>query len=168
MAAGGSRQDNLYLIDGVNITSPAFGYLSTEVNELDIAEVNIKRGGISAEFGRTGGTVVNAVSRSGSNRFSGIGRVDWLSPNLVGGYTLPSDLLNAGVRPGVFRDALLTTEMTPAGGLGGPIVENRMFFYLSARYSRDPGPLDREAKEVFRETAIARDGMEIEVPFVSA
>ena len=136
-AAGGSRQDNLYLIDGVNITSPAFGYLSTEVNELDIAEVNIKRGGISAEFGRTGGTVVNAVSRSGSNRFSGIGRVDWLSPNLVGGYTLPSDLLNAGVRPGVFRDALLTTEMTPAGGLGGPIVENRMFFYLSARYSRE-------------------------------
>ena len=52
-AAGGSRQDNLYLIDGANITSPAFGYLSTEVNELDIAEVNIKRGGISAEFGRT-------------------------------------------------------------------------------------------------------------------
>ena len=78
-AAGGSRQDNLYLIDGANITSPAFGYLSTEINELDIAEVNIKRGGISAEFGRTAGTVVNAVSRSGSNRFAGVGRVDWLS-----------------------------------------------------------------------------------------
>ena len=78
-AAGGSRQDNTYLIDGANITSPAFGYLSTKINELDIAEVNIKRGGISAEFGRTGGTVVNAVSRSGSNRFAGMGRVDWLS-----------------------------------------------------------------------------------------
>jgi hypothetical protein len=72
-AAGGSRQDNTYLIDGANITSPAFGYLSTEINELDIAEVNIKRGGISAEFGRTAGTVVNAVSRSGSNRFAGMG-----------------------------------------------------------------------------------------------
>src|SRR5262249_59285417 len=35
-AAGGSRQDNTYLIDGVNITNPGFGYLSTEVNELDI------------------------------------------------------------------------------------------------------------------------------------
>ena len=83
-AAGGSRQDNLYLIDGANITSPAFGYLSTEINELDIAEVNIKRGGISAEFGRTAGTVVNAVSRSGSNRFSGVGRVDWLPESMVG------------------------------------------------------------------------------------
>ncbi len=136
-AAGGGRQDNLYLIDGANITSPAFGYLSTEINELDIAEVNIKRGGISAEFGRTSGTVVNAVSRSGSNRFSGVGRMDWLSKHLVGGYTLPADLVDAGIRPGVFRDALLTTEIMPAGGIGGPVARDRMFFYLSARHSRE-------------------------------
>jgi ribonuclease Z len=37
--------------------------------------------------------------------------------------------------------------------------------HFSARYSRDAGPLDREAKEVFRETMVARDGMEIDVPF---
>ena len=136
-AAGGSRQDNLYLIDGANITSPAFGYLSTEINELDIAEVNIKRGGISAEFGRTAGTVVNAVSRSGSNRFSGVGRVDWLSERMVGAYKIPDDLAAAGVKPGTFRDALLTTQMMPAGGIGGPILQNRMFFYASARHSRE-------------------------------
>jgi hypothetical protein len=136
-AAGGSRQDNLYLIDGANITSPAFGYLSTEINELDIAEVNIKRGGISAEFGRTAGTVVNAVSRSGSNRFSGVGRVDWLSEHMVGDYKLPDDLAAAGVKPGTFRDPLLTTQMMPAVGIGGPILQNRMFFYASARHSRE-------------------------------
>lgn len=136
-AAGGSRQDNTYLIDGANITSPAFGYLSTEINELDVAEVNIKRGGISAEFGRTAGTVVNAVSRSGSNRFSGVGRVDWLSHELVGAYELPDDLLDAGVKPGVFRDPLLMTQMMPAVGIGGPIVRDRMFFYASARHSRE-------------------------------
>ena len=136
-AAGGSRQDNLYLIDGANITSPAFGYLSTEINELDIAEVNIKRGGISAEFGRTAGTVVNAVSRSGSNRFSGVGRVDWLSERMVGAYELPADLVAAGVQPGAFRDPLLTAQTMPAGGIGGPIVQNRMFFYASARHSRE-------------------------------
>jgi ribonuclease Z len=37
--------------------------------------------------------------------------------------------------------------------------------HFSARYSRDPSPLEREAKEVFRETTCGRDGMEIEVPF---
>ena len=121
-AAGGSRQDNTYLIDGANITNPGFGYLSTEVNELDIAEVNLKRAGISAEFGRTSGTVTNAVSRSGSNRFSGIGRIDWLPEDLVGAYQLPDELLDAGVKPGAFRDPLLTTETAPAVGLGGPIV----------------------------------------------
>jgi Carboxypeptidase regulatory-like domain len=136
-AAGGSRQDNLYLVDGANITSPAFGYLSTEVNELDIAEVNLKRAGVSAEFGRTSGTVVNAVSRSGSNRFSGVGRMDWLSKHLVGAHRLPEDLARAGVRPGAFRDPLLTAQRVPAVGLGGPVVRDRLFFYGSARYSRE-------------------------------
>jgi ribonuclease Z len=37
--------------------------------------------------------------------------------------------------------------------------------HFSARYSRDATPLDREAKEVFRETMVGRDGMEVEVPF---
>ena len=135
-AAGGTRQDNTYLIDGANITNAGFGYLGTEVNELDIAEVNLKRAGISAEFGRASGSVTNAVSRSGSNRFSGIGRIDWLSENLVSEYTLPDDLLAAGLKPGAFRDALLTTENGPAIGVGGPIRRDRLFFYGSARYSR--------------------------------
>ncbi len=74
-ASGGSLQDNTYLIDGANITNPGFGYLGTEINELDIAEVNLKRAGVSAESGRTGGSIVNVISRSGSNQLSGIGRI---------------------------------------------------------------------------------------------
>ena len=135
-AAGGSRQDNMYLIDGANITNPSFGYLGTEMNELDIAEVNLKRAGIDAEFGRTSGTVINAVSRSGSNQVSGIGRVEWLPEGLVGAYQLPDDLLNAGVPPGAFRDALLTTEAAAAAGIGGPVMRDHIFFYGSARYAR--------------------------------
>ena len=136
-AAGGGRQDNTHLMDGANITNPAYGYLSTEVNELDIAEVNLKRAGISAEFGRTSGTVTNAVSRSGSNRVAGIGRLDWLSKHLVSAYTLPADLIDRGLKPGVFRDPQLTTEIGPAIGIGGPILQDRIFFYGSARYARE-------------------------------
>ena len=37
--------------------------------------------------------------------------------------------------------------------------------HFSARYSRDPGELLREARELFDEVVLARDGMEIEIPF---
>ncbi len=40
--------------------------------------------------------------------------------------------------------------------------------HFSARYSRDPSDLEREAKEVFPSTACARDGMELDVPFSDA
>jgi ribonuclease Z len=37
--------------------------------------------------------------------------------------------------------------------------------HISARYSRDTSDLEREARELFPATTIARDGMEIEVPY---
>lgn len=37
--------------------------------------------------------------------------------------------------------------------------------HLSARYTRDFAELEREAREVFARTTVARDGMEIEIPF---
>ena len=40
--------------------------------------------------------------------------------------------------------------------------------HFSARYSRDPSDLEREAKEVFPVVACARDGMEVDVPFADA
>jgi ribonuclease Z len=44
-------------------------------------------------------------------------------------------------------------------------VKRLVLTHFSARYSRDPSELDREAKELFPRVTIARDGMEIEIPY---
>ena len=125
ISAGGSRNDNTYLLDGVNVTNPSYGYLSTEVNELDISEFNVKRGAISAEFGRSAGVVTNAVSKSGTNTFAGSARIEYMPKQFV-----------AGFRDKAFSDPV-PSVLNPAIGMGGPLVKDKAFFYASARYFED-------------------------------
>ena len=44
-SAGASGQDNVYNVDGVNVTLPLFGTLSAEPTSLDIAKVTVVLGG---------------------------------------------------------------------------------------------------------------------------
>jgi len=44
-------------------------------------------------------------------------------------------------------------------------VKKLVLNHFSARYSRDPSILETEAREIFPNTVLARDGMEITVPF---
>ncbi len=120
VSGGASRQDNTYLVDGVNITNPGFGYLSTEVNEFDIAEFNVKRGAISAEFGRSSGFVTNAVTRSGTNELRGGVRFEAIPKSLIAEAETPLALEN-------------TDRWIPAYAIGGPILRNKLFFYTSGQ-----------------------------------
>jgi hypothetical protein len=128
-SGGASRQDNKYLIDGVDITNPGFGYLSTEVNGLDIAEFNVKRGAITAEFGRATGFVTNAISRSGTNAFHGIANVE-LRPRSFGA---DENALNTDGEIVKINNTI--SRHFESGSLGGPIVRDRLFFYGSAMWS---------------------------------
>ncbi|HEY5220297.1 MAG TPA: ribonuclease Z [Gemmatimonadaceae bacterium] len=47
-------------------------------------------------------------------------------------------------------------------------VRKLVLTHLSARYSHDPSDLAREAKEVFANVVVGRDGMEIDVPYRDA
>jgi hypothetical protein len=118
--SGGTRQDNKYLLDGVNITNPGYGFLGVDTNQLDIADFNVKKGGISAEFGRTSGAMINAVTKSGTNQIAG------------------TVLVN--VSPSSFQsnNAFGTTQDTSTyngqANLGFPIVKDMLFGYVSGAY----------------------------------
>ena len=51
-------------------------------------------------------------------------------------------------------------QVAAAAGVGQLVLT-----HFSARYSRDPSDLDREARQLFPRVTIARDGMEIDIPF---
>ena len=115
--AGAARMDNTYLIDGINVTNPHYGDILPNVTDLDIAEVSIKRGGISAEYGRAAGMVVNAVTKSGTNNFRGQARLEYQPDNFVSDSKI-STLQN-------------TRERGQGGSLGGPISRDHIWFYAS-------------------------------------
>lgn len=116
--AGAARMDNTYLVDGINVTNPHYGDILPNVTELDIAEVSIKRGGISAEYGRAAGMVVNAVTKSGTNEFRGQARLEYQPDNFVSDSKI-STLQNTRERDQV------------GGSLGGPISRDHVWFYAS-------------------------------------
>ncbi len=129
-AGGASRQDNKYLMDGVDITNPGFGYLSSEVNDLDIAEFSVKRGGISAEAGRASGFVTNAISKSGTNQLRGTVKTE-LRPTA---FNADSNTLDSSGN--IIKNPSTTDRYLGAFALGGPVVHDRLFFYGSGQYLR--------------------------------
>jgi hypothetical protein len=121
--AGGGRQDNTYLYDGVNITNPFFGDLYQDFSELDLQEVNITRGGVTAEYGRTGGFIVNGVTKSGTNAIHAEARAEYQPAS-------------AAARS---KDPTLTSQFEkfrPGVDAGGPLWHDHLFFYGSVNLLR--------------------------------
>ncbi len=121
--AGGGRQDNQFLYDGVNVTNPFFADLFQDFAELDIQEVNITRAGVSPEYGRTGGFIVNGVTKSGTNNFHGDARVEYE----------PSGLESTSKDP---NNSSKINRVRPGASVGGPVVPDMLFFYGSANFYR--------------------------------
>lgn len=66
---GSSVAENVAYINGLNVTDPYRRQGFSSVPFAFYEEFQIKTGGYSAEFGRSTGGVINAVTRSGSNEF---------------------------------------------------------------------------------------------------
>src|SRR5262245_51955663 len=86
VAFGGSQQGNEILIDGLRTTSSALQEPVLRANQNWVQEMTVVGPGASAEYGGFTGVAANAVLRSGSNRYSGLGEwwttsPGWLSDN---------------------------------------------------------------------------------------
>jgi hypothetical protein len=119
-SAGGSGQDNTYKFDGVNVTMPLYGTLSAEPASHDIEQMTTVKGGAKAvDFDRSGGFTVDSVSRSGTNRFSG-----------MFSYQFQSDSMAADLTGGSLSKYAKNSQWITANG-GGPIWKNKLYFYAS-------------------------------------
>jgi hypothetical protein len=69
--AGAMSFESLYLVNGVSISENIRGQAFTLGVEDAIQETTVATGGVSAEYGRFSGGVINVITKSGGNRFSG-------------------------------------------------------------------------------------------------
>ena len=119
-SAGGNGQDNTYQFDGVDVSLPLFGTLSTEPSTHDIDQVSVVKGGATAVgFNRSGGFKVNTISKSGTNEWHGMISYQLQDPS----WEADRDYESAQT----FDQELDWT----VANLSGPIIKDKLFFYVS-------------------------------------
>ncbi|MBI1792528.1 MAG: TonB-dependent receptor, partial [Acidobacteria bacterium] len=135
--ANGSRNSTSdILVDGVTVVTVEQNSGITDLKyspSVDaVQEFKMQTNFFSAEYGETGGAVVNMVTKSGTNEFHG-----------TGFYFLRHADLNAnswfsnrsGRQIPYFRRDLL------GGVVGGPVRKNKTFFFTTYEYAKSKSPL---------------------------
>ncbi len=131
---GAMAFDNIFMINGVDVNDNLFGDPFNLFIEDAIEETQVLTAGISAEYGRFTGGVVNAITKSGSNIFSGSGRVNFLNPD----WTTPTPYeVTKGLQDTAHPNQL---QERYEGTFGGPILKDRLWFFGSGRYQNVTTP----------------------------
>ncbi|WP_445362546.1 TonB-dependent receptor domain-containing protein [Microbulbifer sp. ANSA003] len=123
---GASVGENAYYIDGLNVTNFRNGLGGSSVPFEFYDQFQIKTGGYSAEFGRSLGGVLNAVTKRGTNDFK-YGVVTYFEPGSLR-ETSPDTLSTDGTLYDLNSEneqSRYTTDYY----ISGPIVPDKLFFY---------------------------------------
>ncbi len=150
---GGSSQDNI-MMDGISAMDTGNNGQMINLNIESIAEVKILTQGYQAEFGRSSGLQITAVSKSGTNRFRGSAyelwqNSDWNSIRIL-------NELNGDPKPKAKSKNLGYSIGGPIGKPGG---NNKLFFFYSHEYVPTSNPINNGNPIRFRvPTAAERAG----------
>ena len=125
---------NTFMTDGNDTTETFYGEnagrtrVPTQISQDAVQEFQVLSSAYSAEYGRATGGVINTVTRSGSNVFAGT--AFWFFRNR----TLDARDPFSKINPSEARRQF-------GGSIGGPIVKNRLFFFLNTEEQRREFPL---------------------------
>ncbi len=139
---GASAGENRFIIDGIETTNLQSGLSGTNLIADFVEEVQVKSSGFSAEFGGALGGVISAVTKSGTNNFSGMGLFNFQGSATEGRRrpTLRQNLSNSDIAEFITYDDDSETRLEPGFAIGGPIKRDRLWFfgaYLPAMTTTD-------------------------------
>ena len=140
-SANGSRNSTSdVLVDGATVTTVEQNSGVTDLKfspSVDVVqEFKMQTNFFSAEYGQTGGAVVNMVTRSGTNSLHGTGYYFMRDAKLNANDWFAN---RAGRAIPVFhRDQY-------GGVIGGPVLKNRTFFFGAYEYTKQESPTSQQA-----------------------
>lgn len=115
----GNREDTVnFQINGINLNDMVQNQITFQPSINTVQEFKVDNQTFSAEYGRNSGAIVNIATRSGTNEFHGE-LFEFLRNE-----ALDARNFFSGIKPPFKRNQF-------GGNLGGPIVENKAFFFFS-------------------------------------
>ena len=133
--SGGFAYDNVFLVDGVDVNDNLLGSMNDLYIEDAIGEVQVLTSGITAEYGRFSGGVVNVITKSGSNMFGGSYRTTLTRPSWSS--ETPFERAN-NIERGKPTPAnpYLNNKLSHFGEFtaGGPLAKDRVWFFAAGRF----------------------------------
>lgn len=122
MISGAMSYENQFLVNGVVVNENLRGQAVLAFVEDAIQETKVSVGSLSAEYGRFQGGVVNMITKSGGNRFSGSFRTSFTNDSWRALTPYPGDATIDKTVP--------IYEMTG----GGPVFKDRLWFFGAGRF----------------------------------
>jgi hypothetical protein len=148
---GARDTDMITLVDGVSTTDPLTGKAGAQMNLESIQEIEIKTSGATAEFSRAQGGFANIITKSGGNEFEAAFKFFWRGSLLDGdGAGLDDPRLHAGIGEVGLRE-LRFNDYLPFLSIGGPLVKDRAWFFVTSEYIQKQDPVNALSSSFVRE-----------------
>lgn len=149
ISANGQRTtNNNFSVDGIDNNEPLFGSIGIYPPPDAIAEFKVETSVPRAEVGRAAGAVVNTTYRSGTNEFHGSAyyygqnsALNALHPVIKGRAIVTNDPASFARQEALNNKKAVQQIHEYGATIGGPIVQDRTFFFFSFLGQRNNMPV---------------------------